>query len=434
MKRKLQILASSTLGCKPYKERTLQQKLYLGTLLAMVVVLIPNLVMNYFLDINNIGNFITLFVSIPILLLLYLIGRCYHYYSPLIVGLGILLYLTLMWQNSSRGLYGTLPLMYVGALLATVSISKPKLHLYIFLVYLAHFLSMIVLDEFILNKNIIKYDSELTHNIDLIISYALTFLFSFWILRYYMVAYLNQHKVLKEQNAELSQANAMKNMYFTIMIHDLKGSFNNILGFSDLMSDPDGGYSVEQLQKMSKLTNVSARASFELLEDILELSRIQQNKIQLKVDRLNLKLSVEEIVKKVEVNAQHKEIIINNQLINDTLIQSDKYYIDTLLRNFINNALKFTPKEGAVSISVKNYKQDRLIVSVSDTGIGMESAWVDKLFNDDFKSMRLGTEGEPSTGIGLKICKELALKSGNEIFVESTLGKGSTFSFTVLKG
>ncbi len=421
---------SSFFNCNKDAEKTIQQKLYLGTLLAMIIVLIPNVIMNYYLGVNQLGNQATVFLSIPALLFLYFLGRCKQYYNWIIVGIGVLIYLAIMWQNSSRGLYGTLPLIYIGSLLAVIGISKPQYHIHIVVIFLAQFFALIAIDEYFLKKEVVEYDTELSHNVDLTISYILTFLFSSWILRFYMLAYLQQHKKMKIQYAELKKANAMKNMYFTIMVHDLKGSFNNILGFTNLMSDSNQDFSIEQLRNMSGLTNTSARASYQLLEDILELSRIQQDEFKLKREQLNLRTCVQNILAKSQVSAQKKEIQLINNIKEDTQIKSDQYYVDTLLRNFINNAIKFTPQQGIITISAKKHQQSKLLITVKDTGIGMNQKLVDNLFKDDVKSNRSGTDGEPSNGIGLKICRELTIKSGNELLISSTPGKGSTFSFT----
>ena len=110
---------------------------------------------------------------------------------------------------------------------------------------------------------------------------------------------------------------------------------------------------------------------------------------------------------------------------------ADNHILQTVIRNLVSNAVKFTPKGGKISVSAEATSDKGVQISIKDTGIGMSPKMVDNLFRLDVQTNRKGTEGEPSTGLGLMLCKEFVEKHGGKIWVESEEGNGSTFYFTL---
>ena len=118
----------------------------------------------------------------------------------------------------------------------------------------------------------------------------------------------------------------------------------------------------------------------------------------------------------------------------NTEVFADNNMLQTVIRNLVSNAVKFTPKGGKVSLSAKANSDKSVEISIQDTGIGMSQAIVDNIFRPDVATSRKGTDGEPSTGLGLLLCKEFIEKHSGRIWAESEVGKGSTFSFTIPDG
>ena len=128
---------------------------------------------------------------------------------------------------------------------------------------------------------------------------------------------------------------------------------------------------------------------------------------------------------------EYKEIEIKNDIAVGTEVLADRNMLLTIIRNLVSNALKFTPRGGKVNISAKTSVNHIIEVAIQDSGIGMSRSILDNLFRIDFKTNRLGTEDEPSTGLGLLLCKEFVEKHGGKIWVKSEVEKGSTFSFSI---
>lgn len=413
-------------------EPSIEKKLYIGTVLIIIAILFPIMISNYFAGLDKWVNYVVLFFAIPVLSILYYMARFRDYYPVGYLVAAFLLFVSASWFVNG-GANGTVPVIYIVCSLAIIGIAKPKYHYLIFLIFFLHLFIMLVLEKYVIGDLIVPYPSDYAHYLDMIFSYGVCMLIVFWILRFYKQAYMAENEKLEIQKRELEKNIALKNMYFTIMVHDLKGSFNNILGFTDLMTNAKKLPSREKAEKFAELTHLSAQQSYELLESILEWSRIQQETFQLKAEKINLFSTVSNIVKESSLQASQKEITILNEIEENNWVKSDPYYIETIFRNLINNAIKFTQHGGEVRISCSDYTYSEYAVSVTDTGIGMDEYWVNNIFNLDFDSKRTGTEGEKSHGIGLKICKELTQKQGSTIWVESSPGKGSTFIFTIPK-
>ncbi|NCC72362.1 MAG: HAMP domain-containing histidine kinase [Sphingobacteriia bacterium] len=172
----------------------------------------------------------------------------------------------------------------------------------------------------------------------------------------------------------------------------------------------------------------SASSLYRLLENLLEWSRFQRGTIEFNPQFLSLTRIVNDSFELIQNAAIKKDIEINHQIPEDFEIYGDLHMLDTILRNLTSNAVKFTPKGGTITISAHKDENDNTIITVSDTGIGMSEETIGNLFKVDVNISRTGTEGEPSTGLGLILCKEFTEKHGGKIWVESELGIGSSFN------
>ncbi len=243
---------------------------------------------------------------------------------------------------------------------------------------------------------------------------------------------IKAEKALKESEAKLRESNNTKDKFFSIIAHDLKSPFNAILGFSNILLENHKKYDDEKRDELIKLGNSSAKNAFKLLENLLTWSRSQSDGINYSPEKLYLKILLFEIMLDLQGSADKKKITVLDAISENELIYADKNMIATVYRNLISNAIKFTNKNGNIVISSKKQDNSNFIeISVSDTGIGISKDKINDLFRIDKNTSTQGTENETGTGLGLILCKEFVEKHGGKIWVESEIGKGSSFSFTI---
>ncbi|OFY44257.1 MAG: hypothetical protein A2X18_01200 [Bacteroidetes bacterium GWF2_40_14] len=236
---------------------------------------------------------------------------------------------------------------------------------------------------------------------------------------------------LTEKNEELQIINSEKDKLFSIIAHDLRSPFSSFLGLTQIMAEELETLSMDQLQEIAGSMRKSATNLFRLLENLLQWSRIQQGSIPFYPAQIELIPIVEESIALVIDSANKKGIDITYDVPYNTMVYADSNMLQTIIRNIVSNAVKFTAKNGKVNIEARTTTRNSVEISVSDTGIGMSSSMVDNLFRLGSQTNRTGTDGEPSTGLGLIICKEFIDKQGGKIWVESEEGKGSVFFFTL---
>jgi signal transduction histidine kinase len=175
----------------------------------------------------------------------------------------------------------------------------------------------------------------------------------------------------------------------------------------------------------------SATNLYSLLENLLEWSMMQRGVIAYNPVSIPLALKIKESIELIAGSVKKKEIEINYEIPDDLSAFADVRMVESLIRNLISNAVKFTPKKGKITVSANKTEGNFIKISVRDTGIGMKKELMSNLFRLDEQTGRKGTEGEPSTGLGLIICKDFVEKHGGKIWVESEEGKGSSFYFTM---
>jgi len=189
--------------------------------------------------------------------------------------------------------------------------------------------------------------------------------------------------------------------------------------------------SLEEIKDITINMKDSASNIYGLLENLLEWSRLKRGMMNFNPEIINVKRITTECLKVLKESASKKEIKITSYLPDNIEIYADSHMLETVVRNLVSNAIKFTPKSGEISLTATATEGNTIEIKVSDNGIGMPGALIYKLFLLNEKTNRLGTEGELSSGLGLLLCKEFIDKHGGKIWVESEEGKGSTFSFTI---
>lgn len=250
-----------------------------------------------------------------------------------------------------------------------------------------------------------------------------------------MIESLREKKLMEEklnlQYLELQKVNAEKDKFFSIIAHDLRNPLVSFLGFTELMADQFDDFTLDQIKEMSLELKSSANNLYTLLENLLEWSRIQRGMVGINSESLVLLPKIKGILQPVLESANKKNIEIIIDVPDDLIVQADLNMLSSTIRNLATNAVKFTPKNGKITITASLTTDHSVRISVLDSGIGMNQILLDKLFKMNEHTSRPGTNGEPSTGLGLILCKDFVEKLGGKIWVESEEGKGSSFYFTI---
>lgn len=239
---------------------------------------------------------------------------------------------------------------------------------------------------------------------------------------------------LKQSEKKLKELNATKDKFFSIIAHDLKNPFNVLIGSSEMLLKNYDKFNTTHYKQVVRNINQSAKYGYSLLENLLKWARSQTNRIQWKPITINLKDLTHDVILIFEQTAETKNIKLTYSFDDNLTIYADYDMISTVLRNLISNALKFTPKGGEIQILANPaYKNNMIEITVSDTGIGIDKQHLNKLFRIDVTHSTSGINNEKGTGLGLILCKEFVEKNNGKIRVESEIGKGSRFIFTLPK-
>lgn len=239
-----------------------------------------------------------------------------------------------------------------------------------------------------------------------------------------------QKLMIEKQRKELESLNATKDKFFSIIAHDLKNPFASLIGASDLLVDSSNELSQEQVKIFSGIINQSARQAFRLLENLLEWSRMQTGSIAWKPKQVDLWDLVNEVVILLTGSAENKQIDLEAKIDENLTAFVDPNMINTVVRNLVSNAIKFTPRGGKIVVGSK-VSDDFIEISVTDTGVGIKPEKIDQLFQIGESVVGVGTENETGTGLGLILCKEFVEQHKGKIEVKSEPNKGSTFKFSI---
>lgn len=236
---------------------------------------------------------------------------------------------------------------------------------------------------------------------------------------------------IEGKNDELMELNATKDKFFSIIAHDLRSPFSGFLGLTQIMAEELPSLTMTEVQDLAVSMKNSASNLFSLLENLLGWARIQQGLIPFSPEIIQVSSITSQIIATMVEPAKNKGIDFVHNIPENTEVFADSNMLQSVIRNLISNALKFTHKGGEITVSAKSTSDNSVEISIKDTGIGMNKKILDNLFRLEVNTSRLGTEGEPSTGLGLILCKEFIEKQGGKLWVESEVGKGSMFCFTI---
>jgi signal transduction histidine kinase len=239
---------------------------------------------------------------------------------------------------------------------------------------------------------------------------------------------------LKTLNEELKTANQTKDKFFSILAHDLKGPFNSLLGFTELLTDEFDDFEKEDIEPIIRAMHKSTNRIYGLTENLLVWSRSQLKSIRFNPQNLNLRDIVTICVDLLHDDAAKKAIEVSNLIDSSINIVGDHYMLSTVFRNLLSNAIKFTPDKGKVRISTDDQNMNRngrIIVMVDDTGVGIPESLIQDIFLVGKSVSKPGTSNEKGTGLGLAICKEFVNLHDSEIHAENLPAKGCRVWFSL---
>ncbi len=243
---------------------------------------------------------------------------------------------------------------------------------------------------------------------------------------FYYVGVVNDVSESKQYEEHLKNINVNKDKLFRIISHDLRNLFSGIHGLSEMMIDKKDTLTKETTERYVAMLYNGGRSAMNLLENLLEWSRVQLNKMEHKPENIRLKSLLFNIYDTVASQAAIKNVGISFEVSNDYEIFGDKKMLAAVIRNLLNNAIKYTPVKG--EIVVNSWRESGMDhIAVKDNGVGMNKEKIDELFRLETVKSVPGTEKEKGSGLGLIICNEFVNIHGGKIIVQSEPGKGSEF-------
>ncbi|MFC2152408.1 ATP-binding protein [Bacteroidota bacterium] len=239
-----------------------------------------------------------------------------------------------------------------------------------------------------------------------------------------------QRDELDKQKRELEELNATKDKFFTIIAHDLKNPFNSVIGLAELLIERYDTYDSNKIKEFITQIHKFSSNTYNLLEDLLQWAKSQTGKLEVKLEKVDIKELVAENIFLYKEKAFEKGVQINSKINGGLYALIDKHMISTVIRNLISNSVKFTRQGDEIAVETK-LVDDVIEISVADTGVGISKENVEKIFQIDSNISTQGTAEESGTGLGLIISREFIEKNGGTINVKSKEGHRTKFTFTV---
>lgn len=247
-----------------------------------------------------------------------------------------------------------------------------------------------------------------------------------------VLARVHTHLLLRRQQRQLQELNAAKDTFFSIIAHDLRGPMHSLNELTQAGKELIDLNNIDKLKQLIALQATATENLCKLLENLLTWARIQQGSIEFEPQNVRFGQLCQYVISLFSAIAQQKSITLRAEIAEGVSLRADMNMLETMLRNLIGNALKFTHQGGTVTVALINRAED-IELTVTDSGIGIEADMLPKLFEIGAKYRRNGTANEHGTGLGLILCKEFAAWHGGKIWAESVVNQGSTFHVTLPK-
>lgn len=249
-----------------------------------------------------------------------------------------------------------------------------------------------------------------------------------------MIESLREKQRISELNerylSELTELNASKDKLFSIIAHDLKNPFSGLMNLSDMIVSEVKTQKFENVEQYATLLQAFSLQGYKLLINLLDWAKVQSNSILITLEPLQLQTILKETLEMIEPAAIQKNIALSFLIPEDLTLIADSKMLQTVIRNLLSNAVKFTPKGGMIILSAEK-TGDKVMICVKDNGVGIRPESMKNLFHINSAFSTNGTNNEMGTGLGLILCNDYLKKMNSEIQLESELGKGTTFSFSL---
>jgi signal transduction histidine kinase len=366
------------------------------------------------------------------LVIIYYFVRVKGVFKPFVIPLIIVSFfaISIIWILNG-GING--PNLFVGFVILILGLiivpHKRKKYILFFFVTLV---IIIYLIQLLRPGLITNFASETNRWIDSLLTVIYSSFFLFLIIRFLHKHYTAEKYKAEKSEEKLRQLNSDKDLFISILSHDLKSPLNNLLGYSELLTEEIRKLNIDEIEDFAKIINKSAQNTYNLLEDILTWAGTQLGSIPFKPQNMSFTDVCKDTIEFLNPNAVAKNITIDYSADEHLIVFADRDMLKTVLRNLVSNAIKFTDAGGAISISAGQSQSD-VTITVSDNGVGIPPENMARLFDISELLTTKGTAKETGTGLGLLLCKEFVEKHGGKIWVESETGKGSDFKFTMPK-
>lgn len=413
------------------EEFSLEKRIFHGFCLITSVVLLICFPANFLIGLDVFGYILVLVLST--ILSLYYFSR-YKRKSKVLLGIYIsFMYLILVLGYSINcGIDGPMILVFGITFLILAAITKEKNLIFWMFLHLFIATTLLFLEYHYPNLIFVHYEKKSFRFFDIALTLGVLLLTIYLTIKYIKQNYNQQQELSNRKNEELLQVNATKNKLFSIISHDLRSPFHSLIGLSQILKE-----SSEDLEENEKIEFVNAiyetsKKTYFLLQNLLEWSLSQTNEILFQPEEINLNNFIQHsLIMPFEV-AKNKDITIDINVPNDAFIVADKNMLETVLRNVVSNAIKFTEAKGLITVTCQS-DISGLTIQITDNGIGMSEKTLSSLFQQNTIVPKLEVIHDRGLGLGLLLCKDFIERHNGKMWAESTLGTGSTFFIFIKK-
>jgi signal transduction histidine kinase len=411
------------------EEFSLEQRIFHGFCIITSLVLLICFPSNFFIGLDIFGYVLVLVLAF--MLTIYYFSRIRKQSKILLAIYISFTYIILVIGYSLNcGIDGPMILVFGITFLFLAAIIKEKNLLSWMFFHMFVAFTLLFLEYRYPNYIFVQYEKRSFRFFDVALTLGVLLLTIFLTIKYLKLNYNQQQDFSNKKNEELLQANATKNKLFSIISHDLRSPFNALIGLSQILKE--NGQDLEEAEKVEFIDAIyeTSKKTYSLLQNLLEWSLSQTNEIQFKPEIINLNNFVEHALSMSQEVAKSKDIALTINIPSDHFIKADRNMLETVFRNIISNATKFTEAKGQISVSsIAN--TEGVTIEIADNGIGMSEATLSTLFLQNITESKQEIIHERGLGLGLLLCKDFVERHDGKIWAESALGQGTTFYITL---
>ncbi len=408
---------------------SMEHRIFLSTVIVGALISIIGGFTNFILAPSPVTVLIPILIAV-LLIVIYYFVRFKNIVKPFVTPLVIvsLFGISIIWIFNG-GINGSNIMIAFIILILGVLVVPVKTKKYIIILFLTLNIATLLI-QFYRPDLIVNFPSETERWIDNLITLIYSSIFIYVIIRFVHRNYSLERLKAEKSELRMQQLNTDKDRFISILSHDLRSPFNNLLGLSDVLTENIHQLHINEIEKLATQIETTARSTSNLLEDLLMWARSQQGRIPFNPQLISFREICTNVLEPLNPLADAKTLTINYSAPYGTKIFADIDLIKTVLRNLVSNAIKFTFTGGVININAEE-NPEYITISVSDNGVGIPPDDLKKLFSISEVLSTKGTANEKGTGLGLLLCKEFVEKHGGKIWVKSEVGKGSEFIFTL---